>query len=218
MSNISQFIPGGNSIKLWASGVSVAKWETVKSPLDGELYTRKTATGSGTVDPADDITNYFAASFERCGAMLVKPTASFLGNGGQANNSSYAYGIPRVQPGTISIGTRTMIYSQTGRGALTFLGLYSYPGTRTWRVEVIIDGRSVHDASYSSTATNSVCTLIGNVVSGIVPGGSAVSQEGFGYQDSLGPLFRRSLQIYVTPTTSNIIAADAFAIATRSEA
>ena len=217
MSNISQFIPGGNSIKLWASDVSVAKWETVKSPLDGELYTRKTATGSGTTDPADDVTNYFAASFARCGAMFVKPTASFLNNGGTANNSSYAYGIPRVQPGAVAINTRTLIYSQIGRGALTFLGLYA-SGARTLRVEVIIDGRTVHDGSYTSTASYQVCTLIGNVVSGTVPGGGAASVEAFGYQDSFGPLFRRTLQIYVTPTSGGIAAADAFAIATRSEA
>ena len=217
MSELSTFIGGAGGVKLWTSGLSVKQWDTVKSPLDGELYTRKTATGSGTTDPADDTANYFAASFARCGAMLVKPTASFLSNGGAANNSSYAYGIARVQPGAISTGTRTMIYSQTGRSALTFLGLYA-TGSKTWRVEVIIDGRSVHDASYSSTTIHSVCTLIGNVVSGTVPGGSSVSQEGFGYPDSLGPLFRRSLQIYVTPTTGNIAAADAFAIATRSEA
>ena len=217
MSELSRFIGGAGGVKLWTSGLSVKKWETVKSPLDGELYTRKTATGSGTTDPADDITNYFAASFERCGAMLAKPTASFLNNGGTASNLSYAYGIPRVQPGVVAINTRTLIYSQTGRGALTFLGLYA-SAARTLRVEVIIDGRSVHDASYSSTSINQVRTLLGNVVSGAVPGGSGVSQEGFGYQDSLGPLFRRSLQIYVTPTTGNIAADDAFAIATRSEA
>lgn len=217
MSALSTFIGGAGGAKLWVSGLVVKQWETVKSPADGELYTRKTATGGGTTDPADDVTNYFAASFERCGAMTVKPAASFLVNGGNTGNSSYAYGIARVQPGVVSINTRTLIYSQTGRGALTFLGLY-VSGPKTWRVEVLIDGRTVHDASYTSTTSGSVCTLIGNVVSGTVPGGSAVSQEGFGYPDSLGPNFRRSLQIYVTPTAGTIAAADAFAIATRSEA
>ena len=217
MSELSTFIGGAGGVKLWTSGLSVKQWETVKSPLDGELYTRKTATGSGTTDPADDVTNYFAASFARCGAMFVKPTASFLGNGGAANDSSYAHGIARVRPGAVAINTRTLIYSQTGRGALTFLGLYA-SGARTLRVEVIIDGRSVHDASYSSTGVNQVCTLLGNIAAGTVPGGSSASVEAFGYQDSFGPLFRRSLQIYVTPTTGVIAAADAFAIATRSEA
>lgn len=215
--NLSDFLGSSGGPDVWASGKTVQQYAYVVSPADLEIYQRKTATGSGTTDPADDTANYFAASFARCGAMLVKPTASFLPNGGVSNNSSYAYGIARVQPGAISTGTRTMIYSQTGRGALTFLGLYA-TGSKTYRVEVIVDGRSVHDASYSSTTTNSVCTLLGNVASGTVPGGPSVSQEGFGYPDSLGPLFRRSLQIYVTPTTGTIITADAFAIATRSEA
>lgn len=217
MPSLSEILGQGGSVPLWFSNRTTKQWETVKSPLDGELYTRKTATGGGTTDPADDVTNYFAASFARCGAMFVKPTASFLGNGGAGNNSSYAYGIPRVQPGAVAINTRTLIYSQTGRGALTFLGLYA-SGARTLRVEVIIDGRSVHDASYSATATNQVCTLWGNVAAGTVPGGASTSVEAFGYQDSFGPLFRRSLQIYVTSTASGIAANDAFAIATRSEA
>lgn len=217
MTLLTEIIGGGSSLKVWVSGQTVKQYAYVISPLDGEIYQRKTATGSGAVDPADDVTNYFAASFTRCGAMFVKPTASFLGNGGTANNSSYAYGIPRVQPGVVSINTRTLIYSQTGRGALTFFGIY-VSGARTLRVEVIIDGRSVHDTSYASTAINQVCTLLGNVASGTVPGGASASIEAFGYQDSLGPLFRRSLQIYVTGTAGGIAAADAFAIATRSEA
>lgn len=217
MPSLSEILGQGGSAPLWFSNRTTKQWETVKSPLDGELYTRKAATGSGTTDPADDVTNYFAASFARCGAMLVKPTASFLNNGGNIGHPSYAYGIARVQPGAVANNTRTLIYSQTGRGALTFLGLYAF-STKAWRVEVIIDGRTVHDGSYTSTASYQVCTLIGNVVSGTVPGGSSASQEGFGYPDSLGPLFRRTLQIYVTPTSGGIVANDAFAIATRSEA
>lgn len=216
MSNISQFIPGGNSIKLWASGVSVAKWETVKSPLDGELYTRKAATGSGTTDPADDTTNYFAASFERCGAMLVKPAASFLSNGGSSGNGGYAYGIGRVQPGVIGNNVRTLIHSQTGRGALMFLGLYAATN-KPFRVEVLVDGRSVLDATYPGVAANQVCTLLGIVTPGSNPSGLGATQEAFGYPDPLGPKFRRTLQIYVTGSVG-IAAADAFAIATRSEA
>lgn len=219
MSELSRFIGGAGGVKLWTSGLSVKQWETVKSPLDGELYTRKTATGSGTTDPADDVTNYFAASFARCGAMLVKPAASFVANAssGGDNGASYAYGIGKVQPGAVANNVRTLLYSQTGRGILTFFGGYKF-ATGTWRIEVLIDGRTVHDSSYASPANYRSLTLIGLVAQGTAPTATQATQEAFGYEGPLGPKFRRSLQIYVTATTGDIRAVDAFAIATRGEA
>lgn len=72
MSDYSDFFGGGGgSAKLWASGMTVRKWQTVQSPLDGELYTRTAATGSGATDPADDITNYVAASYRRIPLSLI---------------------------------------------------------------------------------------------------------------------------------------------------
>lgn len=46
----------------WVSGATVAQYAAVISGLDQQTYRRKTATGSGTIDPSLDGTNYVCIS------------------------------------------------------------------------------------------------------------------------------------------------------------
>lgn len=47
---------------LWVSGATVAQYANVISPATAYTYRRKTATGSGSTDPASDTTNYVLVS------------------------------------------------------------------------------------------------------------------------------------------------------------
>lgn len=217
MANLSDFLGGGGA-KPWVSGMTVAQWQDVISPADGETYRRKTATGGGTTDPADDVTNYIAVSYTRCLAMFAK-SSNFGGNGSvAANHTAWAYGIPRVSPGNVTTGSRRLIHSQTGRGKLLFLGAYKASGAGTVRFEVIIDGRTVLDVSRTTSLLYQCLTLLGNTANGVVEGNVNASIEGYGYPDPSGPEFRRSLELYVTPTAGVFDSRDFFGFATRSEA
>ena len=66
--------------RTWASGMTVRKNEIVKSPADNEDYERVTATGGGTVDPADDTTNYVARSYTRVLSLPKSDTVSTVGS------------------------------------------------------------------------------------------------------------------------------------------
>jgi hypothetical protein len=216
MPTLAEILGQGGSVPLWFSGRTTMQWETVKSPADGELYTRKTATGSGATDPADDPTNYFAASYDRCAALPVRPGASFVGVQGRDN---YAYGIGRVTA-AIALNTRTLVYSQTGRGSLGFLGVFRQDSSRGVRVEVLIDGRTIYDQTHTTSGSAQAITLLGLVFPGVPPALPAAGtvSDAFGYPDPVGPKFRRSLQIYATPTAAAMTTFEPFCIATRSEA
>ena len=134
---------------LWVSGMTVAKWQEVRSPLDGEVYRRKTATGGGTTDPAADLTNYVAVSYQRPTAI----TNAWSG-GGAAMSGGRAY-----QPGytnamvsspALSAGVRQVVLSVSGKGTLQVAGVHIPPagGTEvTVRLNVIVDGRPIFDAT-----------------------------------------------------------------------
>lgn len=217
MANLSDFLGGGGA-KPWVSGMTVAQWQDVISPADGETYRRKTATGGGATDPADDVTNYIAVSYTRCLAMFAK-SSNFGGNGPvSANHTSWAYGIPRVTLGNVSAGSRRLLHYQSGRGKLLFLGAYKSSAAATVRFEVIIDGRTVLDVSRTSSGAYQCLTLLGNTANGVVEGNTNASIEGYGYPDPSGPEFRRSLELYVTPTAGGFNTTDFFGFATRSEA
>lgn len=49
---------------LWVSGVSVTQWAVKVSPANGQSYRKITATGSTTIDPSIDPTNYVAITTE----------------------------------------------------------------------------------------------------------------------------------------------------------
>lgn len=181
---------GGGSIPIWFSGRTVLKWDTVRSPADGELYTRIAADGAGTTDPADDITNYVAASYRRI-PSLAPPAGNFATSGQFAT-----YGATKVSP-VIGAGTRRLLVSATGRGSLTFLGAaQSTGGNRTTRWEVIADGRTLLDQSI----------FLGNVQGVAILGRTSMNAsavEGvYTWEDSYPLEFRRSLSVYITPVAA----------------
>jgi hypothetical protein len=195
MSNLSTFIGGGGSAKPWASGATVNQYALVISPADQEIYARKTATGSGTTDPADDATNYNAVSYER---VLALPTIAL---GDATSASLYLAKFPRTTVGAISSGVRTSVLSLSGRGVLNVLGYsksVTSAGVTNMRFELLIDGRTVLDVTlaFVSGATTQTATLVGIPIPANT-GGTDFPE----YAVSPAPLeFRRSAQLFITPS------------------
>lgn len=193
MSNFTQFI-GGGSVKLWSSGETVLQWDYRRSPLDGEIYQRKTASGSGTTDPADDTTNYVAASFVR---TLALPEAAPIT--GVSSNSGAIAGVTNVLiAAAINAGVRTKILAATGRGSCGFFAFVPYVAASTCRIELVVDGRTVYDFTQSVGPAN-------NPTSALVPiGGLALRNTASYWFSAIGdtvPLqFRRSFDVWVTPS------------------
>ena len=144
--------------QLWSSGMTVARWQEVRSPLDGEVYRRKTATGSGATDPADDLTNYWAVSYQR-------PTAiTNAWSGGGAAMSGGVYYQPSsvnamVSSPALSAGVRKVVLSVSGKGTLQVAGVHIPPAGAsavTVRLEVIVDGRPIFDATNNFPGSSSI--------------------------------------------------------------
>ena len=198
---------------LWSSGMTVAQWQEVRSPLDGEVYRRKTATGGGTTDPADDVTNYIAVSYVRSTTLPLRTPAWTTSASGGAE---YAVGISKTAPGVIATGVRTQVLSLTGRGGVGFLGVFSSSNGTVLRAEVICDGRTIYDATTTSQPGNfQARTFFGYVFPGTPV--STLRQEGYGISDTNGPRFRRSFQVFLTPTTGTFAAGSALAASYWSE-
>lgn len=176
--------------RTWVSGLVVRKYEIVKSPLDGEDYERITATGGGTTDPADDLTNYVARSYTRTAAI---PTGALLSIT-NANINSHLIGGTKVVTGALAVGVRTSALSITGRGSVDFLG--TIKGTAgTWRVEIAVDGRVVHDETIAITAGQAQ-VLIGASIFAISSAFDIISSP----NDSVK--FKRSFEVHVTAVTT----------------
>lgn len=209
MNYLGQNLVGNINPRMWASGVTFAKYETVLSPLDGEIYRRVAATGSGTIDPADDITNYFAVSYERT-VSLPEPTVFNISHAGTGDNSIAPGSIKDVF-GPAGPNQRIKMVDITGRGLLVFAGLMQTgtAGSRTWRMEIVVDGRVICDRTVPSNNTNrNVIAFCGKM-------------EGFGYGDqafyagSVGPHGRgvevkRSLEIWVSCSVEHMTNQDLF--------
>ena len=132
---------------LWVSGMTVAKWQEVRSPLDGEVYRRKTA-GAGATDPAADMTNYLAVSYQRPTAI----TNAWSGGGAAMSGGSYyppGSGNAMVSSPALSAGVRQVVLSVSGKGTLQVAGIHIPPAASgvTIRLEVIVDGRPIFDAT-----------------------------------------------------------------------
>lgn len=187
-------LPDGDSIamtRVWQSGMTVAQGERVISSLDWEEYRRIAATGGGATDPADDLTNYIALTYSRITSLGVSTSLT--------NSSSilqFSNGATKVVPPTIAAGVRTELLNATGRGALAFLA-FKKGESGGGRFEVLVDGRSVFDASIQSSASDA--NILVGATSGIYSGGvafpaySAIPAD-FGLQ------FRRSAIVYYTPS------------------
>jgi hypothetical protein len=206
-------LPDGDSIamtRVWQSGMTVAQGERVISPLDWEEYRRITATGSGTTDPADDLTNYIALTYTRVTALGLSTTIS---NNGNSAPQLFANGAVKVLPGVIAVGARVEIFSASGRGVLAFLG-FMKTTSGGGRFEVFVDGRRVFDSTIQS-AGGDVNAFIGALGAGAVstttfPAYTAIPSDA-------GLQFRRSLSVIYTPTVVATVANTTLAYILRSE-
>lgn len=194
MSAANYFGIGGGAPSLWVSGESVDQWAYRRSPLDGEVYQRKTATGGGTTDPADDTTNYVAASFARTLVLTeAAPVAGISGNQGAI------VGCTGVNiAAAINAGVRTKILAATGRGACSFLAYVPTVAVSTCRIELVADGRTVYDFTQTVGAS-------GNPFRAQIPIGGVTARDASIYVfsavgDSLPLQFRRSFDVWVTPS------------------
>lgn len=176
--------------RVWASGMTVAQGERVISPLDWEEYRRTAATGGGSTDPADDLTNYIAASYERATGILASNTTKGLGGAFSSIFSAFTVAsLPAV-----GAGVRTLAFSLSGRGTLSGLAVTRGGSTDTMRVELIVDGRTIYNVVQSYGPTQ---VWLG-------PGISFDTGSGVIGLTSDAIQFRRSIAVYVTPTVATV--------------
>lgn len=185
----------GGSVDPWVSGATVNQWAYRQSQVDGEIYQRTAATGSGTTDPANDNTNYVASSYVRTSSL---PQSSEMDNG--ASNPALLFnGSVRSALGVINAATRTQILNVSGRGACGFLGLFKH-NSGGGLVEVIVDGITI--MSYTTSTTNATS---GHVLIG-APGGATVSSLSLpmyaAIADGSPVQFRRTFVVWYTPATN----------------
>ncbi|AVS67844.1 hypothetical protein C8245_21165 [Paracidovorax avenae] len=177
---------GGGSAEIWSASASIEQGALVISPLDKEVYRRVAATGTSSTDPADDLTNYVAASYTRTTAVpagYVVPT----------NYPDQVRGITKTAQTNIAQGARTQVLSVTGRGQLLHVGNFralSSGATGGSRIEVWADGRKVYDWE-AVMANNHYVSHLGSVYK--VGDDTIVAP-------SSPVVFRRSLVLWLTPT------------------
>lgn len=160
MSELSTFIGGASGAKLWVSGAVIKQYAYVISPTSLEVYQRKTATGSGTTDPYSDTTNYRPASFRPWSS--ITPSGATISNNGSMT-SEFANVAAHTTP-ALSANVRTSVLSLSGRGALRFIGFACATSIASLRVEIVIDGVTVFDNTYTSLIGSSRAIQIGNLV------------------------------------------------------
>lgn len=176
--------------RTWASGMTVRKNEVVKSPADNEDYERITATGGGTTDPADDVTNYVARSYKRTTTLSKGRGFTMTNYGGAAG----PVGATAATMGAVSPGVRTLALSIAGRGTIQYL-LAAKAESGNMRVEILIDGRTVLDET-TAYSSGTGALYIGAPVYTAAASDSSVHRA---LPELAGPQFRRSLQVYLTP-------------------
>jgi len=109
---------------LWVSGQTVAQDAAKISPLDRRTYRRKTATGSGTIDPASDSTNYVLLSAGMVPYIYVRDEKPSGTVGGGASNTSWNF---RTLNATKA---NTIAGASMGGGQITLpAGTYEYDGS-----------------------------------------------------------------------------------------
>lgn len=200
MSTYNDYFGGGGAgAKTWSSGMTVAQWEAVISPLDGEVYRRKTA-GAGATDPADDTTNYVAVSYARV-TDLPAPGTTARTMGGEIGN--FANGANKSALNSVPAATRTQILNMSGRGSLLFAAIVSGAFVSySRRLEVVIDGRTVLDATVSYAGNGNYQLFVGTgwpLFDGtrLFPVYSAIPQ--------IDLPFRRSCSVYLTTSAAEAV-------------
>jgi len=192
--------------RTWVSGMTVRKNEIVKSPADNEDYERITATGGGTTDPADDVTNYVSRSYLRTVAL---PATHLHGTGNGMG------GAVVTSVATIAVNTRTSVLSVTGRGALSYLGFVKDVTGSGTRVEIVCDGRNVYNVAGSSSPG----TSYGMLAFGLpYYDTSSVISLGIAVESPTPLVFRRTLQVFVTPLSAGTGASPKLGYIVRSDA
>ncbi len=150
---------------LWGSGQSVAQDAAKISPLDRRTYRRKTATGSGTTDPALDTANYVLLSAGLAYTSLYA-------------NEEYASGTsgPTVAAATTTTVARAFntVKRNTAPGASLSAGQFTLPAG-LWEVEA-----SVCSTGSSSNRLHLFCVTDGtSVIYGMpVSGGAGIELHG----------------------------------------
>jgi hypothetical protein len=191
---------GGGDWPMWTPALTVEQWATVRSPADGELYMRRAATGTSATDPADDIYNYSAVSYQRTAA---RTSAGLAWRGGTSASLVYANNASRAAFPAVAKGVRTLVFSVNGRGAIDFLGVGVDSSSLYSRFEVIVDGRWMADY-FGVFSSGTGITLIGSVAPS-----NADNYGGLAVDDNLGIEFRRGLQVYATPDSALLLSAGA---------
>ena len=182
--------------QLWSSGMTGAKWQEVRSPLDGEVYRRKTA-GAGATDPANDITNYVAVSYSRVTALPAPGTTARTAGGTIGN---FANGANKSALNSVPAATRTQILNISGRGSLLFAAIISGESSLySRRLEVVIDGRTVLDVTVSFASSSDYQLFVGTGVTlfsgaALYPVYSAIPQ--------IDLPFRRSCSVFLTSSAA----------------
>ncbi|TDS73390.1 hypothetical protein [Comamonas sp. JUb58] len=185
---------GGSGANLWISGVPVPQWGLVISPLDGEVYRRTTATGAGTVDPANDITNYMAASYRRVTALTTYIDINNL----SSTADRFANGATKLNM-NITVNTRTNLLNVTGRGLVQYLGVIKAAASGG-RLEVLIDGRSIFDKTVGTVNANYAAIVVGSAINWTTDNGAS-NIAAYTALPEEGVEFKRSLQVFYTPLT-----------------
>lgn len=195
---------GGGNWPLWSPTRIVLQDQIVRSPLDHELYSRTSATGSSATDPADDIVNYKAESYKRwtaivCDAELRNPAGSF------------AIGTKKISTPVVAVNVRTLVLEMIGRGMVDFMAVMR-GGSGPMRTELVIDGRTVYDDTKTWSGAVQWSIFLGNA-----------SMSGSGQLDT--PIdagtpieFKRHLRLYMTPSTSSFSGPGQIAYKQRSQA
>ena len=177
--------------RTWTSGMTVKKNEVVKSPADNEDYERITATGGGTTDPADDITNYVARSYVRTASL---PTPRIFAS---SNGAVSGLGLTTSTLTALALNTRTSFLTVTGRGCISALGVSRGGTAGGLRVEILVDGRAAFDQVVTYASSLNAHAYLGHF-------GPITAS---GYPDTFtassnGIVFVRSFQVFLTPTNA----------------
>ncbi|MDA8521971.1 hypothetical protein [Acidovorax sp. NCPPB 4044] len=177
---------GGGSAELWSASATIEQGALVISPLDKEVYRRVAATGTSATDPADDLTNYVAASYPRTTSLPIGYTLPHI-------YPDNVRGVTRTGQTNIAQATRTQVLSVTGRGSLLHAGAWRSANqgeTAGLRNEIWADGRKL--VEWESTAAGGhYVTVLG---ASFKVGDDLIAAAG------APVVFRRSLVIWITPT------------------
>lgn len=194
MPTLAQILGMVGAVPTWEAGQTVSQWDYRRSPLDGEVYQRKTATGSGTTDPADDTTNYVAVAYARATARPATSTREVAAHSSGIIASVY------VTVDAISAGTRTNILAATGRGSCSFLAWQANMGTANGRLEIVVDGRTIYDATQTmgTATTHRWCQIpVGSLINA-----GAAAFNFLAIPDGAPLVFRRTFDVWFTPSTT----------------